>query len=191
LRLLSSIDTIDHGKALSNFWTEVRALQSFPPNIEEAVVMYFNYFLEYLYDPLKIASVKIMCLLFKSADLKYDIYFVYERVLFNLFSQLSDPEKEELYSVALKCIYTLFLKVPNKLFIQALVNPEHSVKLSMKLSKLEILEKITFRNVTIDERDMNLIVEYLLSILVMRDLNIQDKNRAYNVVAYLASLYGK
>jgi hypothetical protein len=93
--------------------------------------------------------------------------------------------------VALKCIYTLYQKVPNKLFIEALVNPEHSVKLSMKLSKLEILEKVTFHNVTIDEMDMNLIVDYLLSILMMRDLSLKDKNRAYNVVAYLASLFGK
>jgi hypothetical protein len=61
----------------------------------------------------------------------------------------------------------------------------------MKLTKLEILEKVTFHNITVDENDMNLIIDYLLSILVMRDLSLQDKNRAYNVVAYLASLFGK
>jgi hypothetical protein len=41
--------------------------------------------------------------------------------------------------VAIKGIYTLFQKVPDKLMIQALVNPEHSVKLATKLIKLEIL----------------------------------------------------
>jgi hypothetical protein len=45
--------------------------------------------------------------------------------------------------------------------------------------------------VTVDEMDMNLIVDYLLSILLMRDLSLKDKNRAYNVIAYLASLFGK
>jgi hypothetical protein len=45
LRLLSSPDTADHGRALSNFWGEVSKLSHFPDNIEEAVVMFFNYFL--------------------------------------------------------------------------------------------------------------------------------------------------
>lgn len=59
-------------------------------HIEEAVVMYFNYFLEYVHDPLKITAIKILCLLFRNTGLQYQIYFVYERLLFNLYSQLSD-----------------------------------------------------------------------------------------------------
>lgn len=52
--------------------------------------MYFNYFLEYVHDPLKITAIKILCMLFRNPGLKYQIYFVYERLLFNLYSQLSD-----------------------------------------------------------------------------------------------------
>jgi hypothetical protein len=50
---------------------------------------------------------------------------------------------------------------------------------------------MTFRNLNVDESDMLLVTDYLLDILVMRDLTLQDKNRAYNIVAYLASLFGK
>jgi hypothetical protein len=88
MRLLSSPEPEDHGRALSNFWAEARGLPQFPANLEEAVVMFFNYFLEYTHDPLKIAAIKIMCILFHNPHLSFNIYFVYERVLFNLFSQI-------------------------------------------------------------------------------------------------------
>lgn len=39
--------------------------------------MYFNYFLEYLHDPLKIMAIKILCLLFRNHALFFQIYFVY------------------------------------------------------------------------------------------------------------------
>jgi hypothetical protein len=45
MRLLSSYENQDHGKALTNFWGEVKILGEFPENIEEAIVMFFNYFL--------------------------------------------------------------------------------------------------------------------------------------------------
>lgn len=45
LRLLSSPEDEDHSKALSNFWSEAKVLENYPTNIEEAIVMFLNYFL--------------------------------------------------------------------------------------------------------------------------------------------------
>lgn len=61
----------------------------------------------------------------------------------------------------------------------------------MKLVKLEILEKITYKNVAVDARDRDTMMEYILDVLAIKELKLEDKNRAYNVLAYLASLYGK
>lgn len=153
LRLLSSPDEGDHAKALSNFWSQAKTLEVYPPNIEEALVMYFNYFLEYICEPIKINAIKVLCLLFKSYPLSFEIYFVYERLLFNLYTQLYDPSHEELYNVSLKCIYLLFQKVPDNLFLASLLNEETSQKEGMKIIKLGILEKLAFRNVVIDDKD--------------------------------------
>ena len=136
MRLLSSPERQDHNKALTNFWAEVKQLESYPGNLEQAIVMFFNYFLEYVHDPLKITAIKIMCLFFKNYAISYKIYHVYERVLFNLYSQLSDPENQELFKTSLKCIYTLYQRVPDNLYLQALLNKQHSVKHQMKMTKL-------------------------------------------------------
>lgn len=39
--------------------------------------MFFNYFLEYVHDPLKITAIMIMCLFFKNPSLSFKIYHVY------------------------------------------------------------------------------------------------------------------
>ena len=59
----------------------------------------------------------------------------------------------------------------------------------MKMTKLQILEKLTFQGIIID--DKNPVFDFLYEILLMKDLSMQTKNRAYNVIAYLASLIGK
>ena len=45
LRLLSSPQPEDQSKALTGFWSEAKELGEYPPNIEEAIVMFLNYFL--------------------------------------------------------------------------------------------------------------------------------------------------
>lgn len=51
------------------------------------------------------------------------------------------------------------------------------------------MEKITFRNVQIENRSP--VIDFLLDMLLVKELTLIEKNRAYNVVAYLASIMGK
>lgn len=44
---------------------------------------------------------------------------------------------------------------------------------------------------TVDQRDKDSIIDYILDILSIKEVTLVDKNRAYNIIAYLASLYGK
>ena len=45
LRYLSSAMTEDHNTALVDFWSDIQQMEEITPEIEEAVVMYYNYFL--------------------------------------------------------------------------------------------------------------------------------------------------
>ena len=51
------------------------------------------------------------------------------------------------------------------------------------------MEKLTFQGINIE--DKNSVYDFLYEILLMKDLSLQTKNKAYNIVAYLASLVGK
>ena len=91
--------------------------------------------------------------------------------------------------MSLKCIFLLFERVPDSLFLESLLNPETSVKDSMKIQKLDILEKLVFRDVIIDNKEK--VVDFLIDVLEIRELKLPQKNQAYNVIAYLAMLMGK
>lgn len=70
-----------------------------------------------------------------------------------------------------------------------MLNAFRDFSLAEKLQKLEILEKITFRGVEIhDKRE---VVDFLVDLLLQKEISLTEKNRAYNVAAYLASLFGK
>jgi hypothetical protein len=83
----------------------------------------------------------------------------------------------------------LYDRVGNVSFVKQLLNAYKSYSLAEKIQKLEILEKVTFRGVEIIDKSE--IVDFLMDILFNKDITLTDKNRAYNVAAYLASLYGK
>ena len=88
-----------------------------------------------------------------------------------------------------RCIFTLFQKVSDDLFLGCLLNPETSIKDNMKIVKLNILEKLVFQHVLIDDKEK--VVDFLIDVLSIRELKLAEKNQAYNVIAYLATLMGK
>ena len=58
-----------------------------------------------------------------------------------------------------------------------------------QLVTLEILEKITFRKIEIRRKQP--IIPFLIDLLLRQQLDLTNKNRAYNIAAYLASIFGK
>lgn len=51
------------------------------------------------------------------------------------------------------------------------------------------MERITFRGVHVGDRSD--IVDFLINVLLEKDITLTEKNKAYNVAAYLASIYSK
>jgi hypothetical protein len=87
LRYLSSNLVEDHNAALINFWNEIKQLETIDSDTEEAIVMYFNYYLEYIGPPLKTNAIKTLILFHKQHPSRqtYALNHVYARVLSNMF----------------------------------------------------------------------------------------------------------
>lgn len=83
----------------------------------------------------------------------------------------------------------LYSRVTNKTFLQQLLNAYKDYTLEEQLQKMQILQKLTFRGVDVYNKDE--IVHFLIDLLLSNKLNVTEKNRAYNIAAYLASKYGK
>lgn len=96
LRYLSSNLQEDHYTALVNFWNDVKELSDIDMETEEGIVMYFNYYLEFIESPLKTSALKTLILFDKNNknSTSATLNPVYERVLFNIFKFLHKTEEE-------------------------------------------------------------------------------------------------
>ncbi len=102
---------------------------------------------------------------------------------------LYESEDEQLKNLALKYCYILYDRVENKTFLDQLLHAYKGYNLEQQIQMLQILEKITFRKVEVLDREE--IVRFLMDLLLTNQLKLTEKNRAYNIAAYLASIYGK
>ena len=87
LRCLSSQMSEDHNRALVDFWSEVSAMPEVSPLLEEAVLAYYNYFLEDHSAALPANAIKTLILFGKKHHQlevrNADIYAAYLRLLAN------------------------------------------------------------------------------------------------------------
>lgn len=67
----------------------MKALEVLTPQIEEATLMFLNYFLEFINnDKIKTGAMKILGLFLKFENIGMKLYHIYGRVFYNLLRSL-------------------------------------------------------------------------------------------------------